>query len=146
MYQMQDIHFWLGLGSLFRFLLFILANTIQTKFLSCNKVWCHLMQSYNCITCKIVTCDLSLGYYLGYDYLFWPISFKSSSSHARRFCFISRNNKYITSKIVNCDLSLDDYLSFDYYFVLYHSNQVFLLQKGQVSSHVSRHFSEIKAI
>jgi len=63
----------------------ILANIIQTKYLSSKKVWFHLMQSNKCIKCKILICDLGLDHYLGFFYLFWPILFKPSSYHTRRF-------------------------------------------------------------
>jgi len=104
-YNIEDSIVWPGLGSPFRFWPFIWACIIQTKCLSCKKVlyhfkqshmyitckngWCHLMQSDNCIKCKIVKWDLAFNHCLGFDHLFWPISFKWSAYHARRLGVIS---------------------------------------------------------
>jgi len=82
-YHMQDSNVWFELGWLFGFWPFILLYIIQTKCFSCKKVWCHLMQSDKCIKWKIVKWDLAFNHCLGFDHLFWPISFKSSAYHAK---------------------------------------------------------------
>lgn len=122
-YHMQDNDAWLRLrslfriGSLFGFWPYILSYIIQIKCFSCKKGWCHLMQSNKCITRKIVMSKLSLYHYLGFDYLFWLISFKPSSYHSSRFGFIScKSNKCIKCKILICDLCLDQYMGFYYLF------------------------------
>lgn len=44
--------------------------SFKTKCFSCKKGLCHIIQSYKCMKCKIVRCDLAFNYSLGFGRLF----------------------------------------------------------------------------
>jgi hypothetical protein len=104
-YHMKDNDVWLQIWSLFRIgslaiwilnIYFVLYHSNKVLLMQEGLVSSHAIKQM-CHTQDIVMSKLSLYHYLGFDYLFWLISFKTSTYHSRRFGFISCNQTNVSN-------------------------------------------------